>query len=506
MPSRRAPRPARPQSLALALLALAALLPSCGATDVDDGDVDREPRLADGVSIRDIAVFQAVKVPIVQNGTPVTERPVPLLVSRGGVMRVYVDASPDFLGRELTGELVLEGSGAEPVVITDTRTLARSSDDSDPGSVFAFPLQDADMTGATTYQVRVTVPDATRVAEGQVHPARYPADGTSSGFAPLYDDAGGLNLVLVPIQYDTDGSGRLPDLSTEQLARYDGILRTMYPLVTVNLTLHDPVPGNYSSGLYGFDFDSLNDDLMSLRESEGAPDDAYYFALVMPNETFNEYCGGGCVLGQSFLVNRIRDGSLRVGAGVGFPGEESAITLAHELGHQHGRLHAPCQVPDPDPDYPYSNGSVGVWGYDLRTGAFKDPAGTKDYMSYCEHVWTSDYTYMAIFERVLAVNALPRMLVPDHAPLGAALTLGVAADGTLTPRTAMRLRALPEEGRREARLLRADGSLLRATTAALAPHGHGGTGTLFVAEPPVEAAFLEVATWDASRPQRVRLR
>ncbi|MBI5481091.1 MAG: hypothetical protein HY906_19695 [Deltaproteobacteria bacterium] len=506
MPAPRAPRPASPGPLAPCLLALAALLAACGATSVDDGDVDRNPRLVDGVSIRDIAVFQAVKVPIVQNGTPVVDRAVPLLVSRGGMMRVYVDLAGDWVGRELTAELVLASQATEPVVLTDVRTLAGPSSDSDPASVFAFPLADADMAGDTAYQVRITAPDAARVPEGQVHPARYPSDGTSAGFAPLFDDAGGLNLVLVPVRYDTDSSGRLPDMSTEQLARYDGILRTMYPLVTVNLTIHDPIPYNYPAGWAGFDFGALNDDLMDLRESENAPDDAYYFGLVMPDDTFDHYCGGGCVLGQSFLVSRVGDAFLRVGGGVGFPGEESAVTLAHEVGHQHGREHAPCDVPDPDPDYPYSNGSIGVWGYDLRANAFKDPATSKDYMSYCERVWTSDYTYIGIFDRVLAVNALPKSRVHGPAMLHAALTLGVAADGTLTPRRTVRLRDLPHTGRRPARLLRADGSLLRTIEAALAPHGHGGTGTLFIAEPPADAVFLEVTTWDTSALRRVRLR
>jgi hypothetical protein len=502
MPAVRDPR----RSLVPCLLALAGLLASCGATDVDDGDVDRQPRLADGVSVRDIAVFQALKVPIVQNGVPVTERPVPLLVSRGGVLRIYVDVAGDFVGRELTAELVLENGTSDPVVLTDVRTLPGSSTDSDPSSIFAFKLADGDMAGDTAYQVRITTPDAARVPEGQVHPARYPSDGTSAGFAPLFDDAGGLNLVLVPVQYDTDGSGRLPDMSAEQLARYDGILRTMYPLVTVNLTIHDPIPYNHPPSFYGFDFDALNDDLMNMRAAENPPDDAYYFGLVMPDETFNQYCGGGCVLGQSFLVSHARDADLRVGAGVGFPDEESAITLAHELGHQHGREHAPCDVPDPDADYPYDGASIGVWGYDLRTDAFKDPARVKDYMSYCTNVWTSDYTYMGIFDRILAVNALPKNRVFGASPRGAVLVLGVAADGTLAPRRTVRLRELPATGRRPARLLRADGSLLWTVEAALAPHGDGDTGTLFIAEPPADAAFLEVTTWDAAAPQRVRLR
>lgn len=500
-----APR-ARRRPLAPRLLALAGLLAACGATDVDDGDVDRRPRLADGVSIRDIAVFQAMKVPLVQDGVPVAERPVPLLVSRGGVLRVYVDVAGDFVGRELTAELVLQSGISDPVVQTDVRALPGSSTDSDPSSIFVFRLADADMAGDTTYQVRITSSDAARVDEGQVHPARYPSDGTSAGFVPLFDDAGGLNLVLVPVQYDTDGSGRLPDMSAEQLGRYEGILRTMYPLVTLNLTIHDPIPYDYPPGWAGFDFDALNNDLMDLRASDNAPDDAYYYGLVMPDETFNGYCGGGCILGQSFLVQRVGDADLRVGAGVGFPDEESAITLAHEVGHQHGRLHAPCDVPDPDPDYPYENANIGVWGYDARTEAFKDPARVKDYMSYCSNVWTSDYTYMGIFDRVLEVNALPKSRTYGPTVLRAALALGVAADGTLTPQRTVRLRELPGVGRRPARLLRADGSLLQTVEAALAPHGHGGTGTLLVAEPPAEAVVLEVTTWDATRPQRVRLR
>jgi hypothetical protein len=495
MPFTRAP---------LVACCLAVVLASCGATDVGD-NVDRKPRLVDGASVRDIAFFQAVKVPLVQNGAPVTTRDVPLLVSRGGVLRVYVDVAGDWVGREMTAELVLENGGGDATVLTDVRTLQKSSDDADPASVFAFTLADADMAGDTLWQVRITSADQKRVPQGQVHPARYPSDGTSTGFAPLYDDAGGLNLVIVPIRYDTDGSGRLPDLSTEALGRYEGILRTMYPLMTVNFTLHDAVPYSYPAGMYGFDFDALNNDLMDMRASEHPSDDAYYFGLVKPDETFNAYCGGGCVLGQSFMVNHAGDADLRVGAGVAFDDEESAITLAHELGHQHGRLHAPCEVPDPDPDYPYSGALIGVWGYDARNDAFKNPVQVKDYMSYCTNVWTSDYTYIAIFDRILEVNALPKNRVYGQDAPRAALALGVAADGTLTPQRTVRIRELPRAGRREARLLRADGSLLQTVAAALAPHGHGGTGTLLVAEPPAEAAFLEVTTWDAT-PRRVSLR
>jgi hypothetical protein len=83
--------------------------------------------------------------------------------------------------------------------------------------------------------------------------------------------------------------------------------------------------------------------------------------------------------------------------------------MCHELGHAHGRLHAPCNVQDPDPRYPYANAEIGVWAYDRRTDVFYEPT-RKDMMSYCPeprwNAWISDYNYQAILERVVAVSAL----------------------------------------------------------------------------------------------------
>jgi hypothetical protein len=77
-------------------------------------------------------------------------------------------------------------------------------------------------------------------------------------------------------------------------------------------------------------------------------------------------------------------------------------------------MHAPCNVPDPDPRYPYESADIGVWGYDFRSGAFYDPT-RQDMMSYCPEprssAWISDYTYQAILERVAEVNGQPELPV-----------------------------------------------------------------------------------------------
>ncbi|MBK7922502.1 MAG: hypothetical protein IPJ95_02585 [Gemmatimonadetes bacterium] len=94
-------------------------------------------------------------------------------------------------------------------------------------------------------------------------------------------------------------------------------------------------------------------------------------------------------------------------AGLGYIGAPASISwdkvssapgvIAHELGHNFGRNHAPCGNPSgPDPGYPYANATIGSWGLDLTGLTLKSPSGFVDLMSYCDPDWVSDYTYSAI--------------------------------------------------------------------------------------------------------------
>jgi hypothetical protein len=66
------------------------------------------------------------------------------------------------------------------------------------------------------------------------------------------------------------------------------------------------------------------------------------------------------------------------------------------VGTQLGAHHAPCGNPSgPDPNYPYANGIIGVYGLDIATLALKPP-GYTDIMGYCNNEWISDYTYEAV--------------------------------------------------------------------------------------------------------------
>ncbi|AYJ73947.1 hypothetical protein phiLo_95 [Thermus phage phiLo] len=67
--------------------------------------------------------------------------------------------------------------------------------------------------------------------------------------------------------------------------------------------------------------------------------------------------------------------------------------MAHELGHNFGRLHAPCGgAQDVDQNYPYDGGKTGVWGYDLQYGTLVSPEEA-NIMGYCGYRFVSDYNY-----------------------------------------------------------------------------------------------------------------
>lgn len=92
-------------------------------------------------------------------------------------------------------------------------------------------------------------------------------------------------------------------------------------------------------------------------------------------------------------------------AGLGFvPGKttlswdasSAGSTVAHELGHNFGRNHAPCGGPaGVDQSYPYPNARIGVFGFDVANRLIMD-SERRDVMSYCGPEWVSDYTYEGI--------------------------------------------------------------------------------------------------------------
>ncbi len=368
---------------------------------------DPNPRLVTGLTISDVELYQAVQVPVASAGSAVTPTNAPVVADREIFVRVYVTPQAGWSPRAVTAELLLGSDVETATVLTAQLTPSGPSQVSNAASTFNFTLPADQVVVGTRFGIRLTSTDSEPVPDGVSHEARYPLDGTLAELGAQPDD-GGLDIVIVPIRYEYDGSDRLPDTSPAQLAIIEELLLALYPISQVTLTVREAVGWDDSPTWTGnFDFGDLNGYLSDLKVNDGAASATYYYALVQPDPTFSEYCGGSCVTGQSFVVSSPENGDFRVGGGLGYSGERWAWTLAHELGHMHGRGHAPCDVSGSDSSYPYSGGSIGVWGYDPRIGTLHDPAVYSDLMGYCDDRWVSDYNFSNFWDRMIAVNNLP---------------------------------------------------------------------------------------------------
>jgi hypothetical protein len=149
-------------------------------------------------------------------------------------------------------------------------------------------------------------------------------------------------------------------------------------------------------------WDDLLSGIMQLRRADKVDRDVYYVGVFTPKPTIDQFCNqGGCILGVAPRADE-RDVNMRVALVLGYKSRSAGSTLAQELAHAMGRMHAPCGVTEAvDDDFPYGTGGIGVWGYDILTNKLIDPGNRyRDFMSYCGPTWTSDYTFKGIYERM----------------------------------------------------------------------------------------------------------
>ena len=103
-------------------------------------------------------------------------------------------------------------------------------------------------------------------------------------------------------------------------------------------------------------------------------------------------------------------------------------TIAHELGHNLSLLHAPCGTPNPDPSYPYLDGSIGAWGYDFRDGGRLVRPSAPDVMSYCGPEWISDYHFSNALRYRLSDEGTAAVAAASASTQSLLLWGGVGAD------------------------------------------------------------------------------
>lgn len=451
--------------------------------------------LMSGISVGEVAVFQATKISVAKAGAKVTST-TPIVAGRDGLVRLYVTPGAGWASKSVTAVLSLTtAAGMALPQVTSTQTISAASTDAAASSTFNFSVPGSSLPVGVKFAVAITDPSASETASGTASTARYPADGS---LVTLGTQSSGtqLKVTLVPVQYGADGSNRLPDVSAAQVESYRQEMLAIYPAAKVDITVRAPFHWTSTISASGSGFSGILQAMVNLRQTDNAPDDVYYFGAFAPSASFNSYCGGGCVTGLSGVNEQENDPTGRASVGVGFGGDDSsAVTMAHELGHAHGRSHAPCGgASGVDPQFPYSTGGIGPWGYNIVTKTLINPAQGKDIMGYCQPEWVSDYTYSALFDRMAFVNMAKDMVYPQLPVPTVYRFVDVAADGSLSfAQQTTTLARAPNAEPHAVSYAAVDGTVLATATGHYYKYDHLPGGFMMIPEGPSNYATLSVS-------------
>ena len=393
---------------------------SIGGGPVGGGGPTTDLAPADGVFLDEIAIFQGVKRPLMQGGSPASSS-VPVVANRDALLRVYYHTDGSYNGAPVWARLTI---GAGPP-IDQALNLAGPSSEQSLSSTVNFDLAGALLPLGAAYSVQI-LQDAATVS-GLNAAAQFPATGQET----LATESSGpkVRLTLVPIQYNADGSGRVPDTGPGTVEAFRQGFFGRYPAPEVEVNVHSVMPWNSAVSAWGDGWDSLLTAVADLHSS--VPAQQYLFGLFEPASSLGAFCGGGCVAGLGFVPDP-SDVWGRTAIGLGFDTGLAVETALHEIGHTHGRYHAPCGGPDGvDPYYPYSGGKIGSWGYDLVANKLYSPTAYVDMMTYCSPTWLSDYTFSGLFDRIKFVNGA-KIIVPEELINRHYDRVLVAANGSLS--------------------------------------------------------------------------
>ncbi len=318
--------------------------------------------------------------------------------------------------------------------------------------------------------------------------SRFPASGR---LALDVREVPPMNLTIVPVLYREEVN-RSTNPEVEDFTRdlvttdSDGALRftrDILPIGDLSVKLREPY---YTLADTEGGADRIFQEIWMLRHLEAGGDEYYHGIAAFPNtensKSESNWPGGLGAEGYSAVS-----------------WEFWGPTIAHELGHNLSLGHAPCGNPgDLDPDFPYADGSIGVWGYRLLHG---DDTGFgrlfspvhKDLMSYCFFDrWISNYNFTKALDHRLAIASAP-VLIAQRAEQETLLLWGGVQEGQLQLEPAFAYHArlkLPEvSGPYQLTGLDAEGRSLFSLSFTPDELDHGGSSFLFAI--PFETEWTE---------------
>lgn len=389
-----------------------------GSTDDGDGATDdgepSEPILARNISIVRVEADSGITEPIGINGAavPPSGRDTELPKNRNTMIRVETQVGPGWQPRELRAELRVVLPDSTEMTYKDTKVI--EGDDyltdltcvgkiCDPtsGKFFFFGVDGEYIQPGAGYELSIWETDDALAGEPDPDPPPvWPGDGgvIDMGIDPTYLD---LEVVLVPIAYNSGGCTKTPNVDDANMQRYKDDIYQVNPIETLTFTVREPL--QWTQGVTSANgLSSLVSALGQLRQQDGARPWQYYYGLI-------DNCGE-CIVNYPGCIVGMAAGS-RASAGLIVPGPG---TFTHEVGHTQGRAHVACpaQSAGPDPTYPYPDGVIMDWGFGVRDFGLRQPEKAYDYMSYCGPGWASDWQWNATYEVISELSAQKEMGAP----------------------------------------------------------------------------------------------
>lgn len=342
---------------------------------------------------------------------------VPMIAGRDALLRVFVTASGGQQAQpQVRVRLFNGGTQVDSITVPAPASLVPTSvDTSSLSSSWNVLIPGARVLGALSYQV--VVDPADEVPETSKSDNLWPG---STPRAVTVQSVPAFNLKFVPVKV----AGVTGGVSNSNKDAFAESTRRMHPLGTVAVSVH----GTFTTQAAALVADDNNGswsqvlgEVYALRNADGFSGD---YVGIVPT-SYNSGIAGLGYIGAPAALGWDKNGSA--------PG-----VIAHELGHNFGRAHAPCGNPaGPDPSYPYVNASIGTWGLDLPALTLKSPGTYKDLMSYCDPDWISDYNYM----QVLNFRAGNSFLRSDSTAKDGLMVWGRVRNGTVVLEPAFRVRA-----------------------------------------------------------------
>ncbi|MDE2728366.1 MAG: Ig-like domain-containing protein [Gemmatimonadota bacterium] len=295
-------------------------------------------------------------------------RPVPLVAGEDALLRLFVTADG---GNE---------AGRPPIQATFYHDGAEVHSLEVPGMSLPIPAEIDEGSLASSINVPVLgwliQPDLELVVDIDPAPSTETRDGKSirvpsEGRMPVEVwKVPPFDLTLVPLLWNDDPDHAILS-EVESLTPEDDVFwqtRDLLPVGEFQLSIREPIltsvdPIHENRG-------RLLSEVRAIHLMDGGQ--GHYMGVLRGY-------GGVAVIGNPTILSGL-----------------NASTIAHELGHALSLGHTNCgdtAVIGIDPGYPYENGDIGVWGYDMRDGTLVPP-DTKDMMGYCRPVWISDYHFV----------------------------------------------------------------------------------------------------------------